>query len=96
MNTDPSTIKTDPVSISRAYTLTNSSVGMPLGSYAYSAYGVSECLKLSQHKTWSERLSIEQLLSQLTRYLGTKKRHHRTQLRLPVLLVLSRNCSQYH
>jgi hypothetical protein len=42
--------------------------------------GVPQCLKLCQHKTWSERMSIEQLFSQLTRYLGTKKRHHRTEL----------------
>jgi Transposase DDE domain len=41
--------------------------------------GVPECLKLCQHKTWSERMTIEQLFSQLTRYLGTKKRHHRTE-----------------
>lgn len=41
--------------------------------------GIPECLKLCQHKTWSERMSIEQLFSQLTRYFGTKKRNHRTQ-----------------
>jgi hypothetical protein len=44
--------------------------------------GIPECLKLCQHKTWSERMSIEQLFSQLTRYFSTKKRNHRTQLGL--------------
>ena len=41
--------------------------------------GVPESLKLCQHKTWSERMSIERLFSQLTRYVGAKKRHHRTE-----------------
>lgn len=41
--------------------------------------GVPECLKLCQHKTWSERMSIERLFSQLTRFMGAKKRNHRTE-----------------
>jgi hypothetical protein len=33
---------------------------------------VPDCIKLRQHKTWSERMSIEQLFSQLTRSLVPK------------------------
>ena len=39
--------------------------------------GVPECLKLCQHKTWSERMCIERLFSQITRFFGAKKRNHR-------------------
>ena len=41
--------------------------------------GVPQCLKFCQPKPWSEGISIEQLFAQLTRYLGTKKHHPRTQ-----------------
>lgn len=41
---------------------------------------VPACLKFCAHKTWSERMSIERLLSQLTRFFGAKKRNHRTEL----------------
>lgn len=41
--------------------------------------GVPVCLKLCRHKTWSERMSIERLFSQLTRYVGAKRRNHRTE-----------------
>jgi len=41
--------------------------------------GIPECLKLCQHKTWGERMSIERLFSQLTRLVRAKKRHHRTE-----------------
>lgn len=42
--------------------------------------GVPQCLKLCQHKTWSERMWIERLFSQITRFFGAKKRNHRTEL----------------
>ncbi len=41
---------------------------------------IPACLKFCAHKTWSERMSIERLLSQLTRFFGAKKRNHRTEL----------------
>lgn len=41
--------------------------------------GIPECLKLCLHKTWGERMSIERLFSQLTRFMGAKKRNHRTE-----------------
>lgn len=44
--------------------------------------GVPECLKLCRHKSWSERMSVERLFSQLTRYVGAKKRNHRTEVGL--------------
>jgi len=41
--------------------------------------GVPECLKLCAHKTWGERMSIERLFSQLTRFTAAKRRNHRTE-----------------
>ncbi len=41
--------------------------------------GVPECLKLCQHKTWGERMGIERLFSQITRFFAAKKRNHRTE-----------------
>lgn len=41
--------------------------------------GIPQCLKLCAHKTWSERMSIERLFSQLTRFSAAKKRNHRTE-----------------
>lgn len=41
--------------------------------------GVPECLKLCAHKTWGERMSIERLFSQLTRFSAAKRRNRRTE-----------------
>lgn len=40
--------------------------------------GVPACVKLCAHKTWSERMYVERLLSQLTRFFGAKRRCHRS------------------
>jgi hypothetical protein len=39
---------------------------------------VPACVKMCAHKTWSEKMCVERLFSQLTRFFGANKRCHRS------------------